>query len=130
MYHDNTPPFVAIRLIQRFGVSNPSPRYIETVATAFKAGSYDWTDGSQTVSFGDGRWGDLAATVAATLLDREASSVILDADPAHGSMREPLLKVLGVMRSLEYKSTSHDRMIYPILNHGLSTKIGQMVYES
>lgn len=31
-YHDNVGPFLALRLIQRFGISNPSPRYIETVA--------------------------------------------------------------------------------------------------
>ena len=31
-YHDNVGPFLALRLIQRFGVSNPSPRYIESVA--------------------------------------------------------------------------------------------------
>ena len=32
-YHDNVAPFLAYRIIQRFGVSNPSPRYIESVAT-------------------------------------------------------------------------------------------------
>ena len=33
LYHDNVAPFLAMRLIQRFGISNPSPRYIEQVAT-------------------------------------------------------------------------------------------------
>ena len=32
-YHSNVAPFLALRIIQRFGISNPSPRYIETVAT-------------------------------------------------------------------------------------------------
>lgn len=32
-WHDNVGPFLAVRLIQRFGISNPSPRYIEAVAT-------------------------------------------------------------------------------------------------
>jgi uncharacterized protein (DUF1800 family) len=32
-YHDNVAPFLALRLIQRFGISNPSPQYIERVAT-------------------------------------------------------------------------------------------------
>ena len=32
-YHDNVAPFLALRIIQRFGISNPSPRYIEAVAT-------------------------------------------------------------------------------------------------
>ena len=32
-YHDNVAPFLALRLIQRFGISNPSPRYVKSVAT-------------------------------------------------------------------------------------------------
>ena len=32
VYHENVGPFLAHRLIQRFGISNPSPRYIEDVA--------------------------------------------------------------------------------------------------
>jgi ABC-type transport system substrate-binding protein len=31
-HHDNVAPFLALRLIQRFGISNPSPRYVEAVA--------------------------------------------------------------------------------------------------
>jgi hypothetical protein len=33
VHHNNVAPFLAMRLIQRFGISNPSPRYIEAVAT-------------------------------------------------------------------------------------------------
>jgi len=36
--HANTPPFVAHRLIQRFGISNPSPRYVEVRGLALSAG--------------------------------------------------------------------------------------------
>jgi cullin-associated NEDD8-dissociated protein 1 len=43
--------------------------------------------------FGSGKYGDLAATIAAVLLDREARSVELDLDAANGQLREPLLKV-------------------------------------
>ena len=32
-HHDNVAPFLATRLIQRFGISNPSPRFIDSVAT-------------------------------------------------------------------------------------------------
>ena len=32
-YHDNVGPFLALRLIQRFGISNPSPQYINRVAS-------------------------------------------------------------------------------------------------
>lgn len=33
LHHDNTAPFIAIRLIQRFTTSNPNPRYVKAVAT-------------------------------------------------------------------------------------------------
>jgi uncharacterized protein (DUF1800 family) len=33
LYHNNVAPFLAIRLIQRLGISNPSPQYVERVAT-------------------------------------------------------------------------------------------------
>jgi uncharacterized protein (DUF1800 family) len=82
---DNTAPFLAYQFIQRFVGSNPSPRFIATVATAFRDGEYE--------GFGSGKYGDLAATFAAVLLDREARSVELDMDAASGQLREPLLKV-------------------------------------
>ena len=91
--HPNVAPFIAHRLIQRLVTSNPTPRYVKEVARAFNVGSYG--------SFGDGVRGDLGAMVAAVLLDREARSATLDADPTHGVMREPLLKILHLMRSLE-----------------------------
>jgi uncharacterized protein (DUF1800 family) len=68
--HPNTPPFVARQLIQRLVTSNPSPAYVERVATAFATGKFG---GSGSVySTGSGRRGDLRATVAAILLDPEA----------------------------------------------------------
>ena len=43
-----------------------------------------------------GEYGDMAATVAAILLEPEARSVMLDYDPTFGRLREPLLKVIWV----------------------------------
>lgn len=100
-YHDNTAPFLAMRLIQRLSISNPSPRYISIVAAAFKEGLYR-SDNGQT--FGAGIYGDMAATFASIYLDREARSVVLDADPSHGGLREPILKLVAVMRSMELQS--------------------------
>ena len=95
--HQNTAPFVSFRLIQRLVTSNPSPKYVEAVATAFATGKY----GARVYS---GEYGDMKATVAAILLEPEARHSILDADPTFGVLREPLLKVLHVLRSLEYRS--------------------------
>ena len=61
----STPPFMAKVLIQHFGISNPSPRFIEAVATAFKEGSYIPEVGG--TDFGDGVYGNLEATVAAIM---------------------------------------------------------------
>ena len=73
-------------MLQRLVTSNPSPRYIRTVAAAFRAGKY----GKTTYS---GQAGDMGAAVAAIFLDREARASVLDLDPTHGQLREPLLKV-------------------------------------
>lgn len=56
-YDDNVAPFLCIRFIQRFGVSNPSPRYVRECSLAFKSGLY--SSGGET--FGSGKYGDLKA---------------------------------------------------------------------
>ena len=84
--HPNTAPFLAQRMIQRFGTSNPAPSYVEAVAIAFKEGTYS----SENVLFGDGMYGSLEAMIAAIVLHDEARSVVLDADPTSGALREPV----------------------------------------
>ena len=104
LHHSSTPPFIALRMIQRFVLSNPSPRYIKAVATAFAEGSYD--------GIGSGDYGDLGATMAAVLLDREARTVALDYDPSHGMLREPLLKVTHFIRSMELSRAGNKELEY------------------
>ena len=91
-YYPSHPPFLATRIIQRFGISNPSPGFIERVATAYITGAYE--------QIGSGQYGDLGAMVAAILLDDESRAVVLDADQSHGHLREPLVKVLSFFRSM------------------------------
>lgn len=90
MVHPNIAPFVGRHLIQQLVTSNPSPAYVQRVATAFTNGRHG--------SFGTGRKGDLAATVAAVLLDAEARS----ASPGNtaGRLREPIQLFTGVLRAL------------------------------
>ena len=71
-YHPNHPPFLAVRLIQRFGVSNPSPDFVARVTNAYRLGSFG--------SFGSGQYGDLGAMMAAILLDPESRNTSLDLD--------------------------------------------------
>ena len=78
-YHPSTAPFISRLLLQRFITSNPSPRYVGVVSVALSTGSYDGTVYS-------GQYGDLAAAVAAILLDREARSEVLDLEPTYGKV--------------------------------------------
>lgn len=87
-------PFVATKLIQYSGLSNPSPSYTKRVSRAFVSGSF--THGG--VVFGDGKYGNLRAVAAAITLDEEALVPVIDEDPTSGNIREPLLKLLQFMR--------------------------------
>lgn len=118
-YHANTAPFLAIRFAQRFGISNPSPGYISRIANAFQTGAYQ----SGSFTFGTNEYGDLAATFAAVVLDREARSVVLDADPFQGSLLEPFLKIVRVMRSLEFKPAAQTPLVF--IYSDLQDMIGQ-----
>ena len=90
-----------------------------SVAAAFVNGSY----GGVTYS---GTYADLGATVAAVLLDREARSLAADADPTIGALREPLLKLLHLMRAMEY-TPSGEKEVELV---GLDSAIGMQAYRS
>ena len=109
-----------MRLIQRLITSNPTPRYIRNVANAFKAGTYS----AGGLSFGSGKYGDLAATFAAIYLDSAPRSVALDEHIASGSLREPILRVLAVMKSMDFVSRAPVTRLRNVL-----VGIGQMAHE-
>ena len=90
MAHQNVAPFVSRHLIQQLVTSNPSPAYVQRVAGAFSAGRHG--------RLGTGRKGDLAATVAAVLLDAEARSTTVASSA--GRLREPIQLFTGVLRAL------------------------------
>ena len=117
--HANTPPFIAHKLIQRLVASNPSPRYVKVVASAFIEGAY----GGKIYS---GKYGDMEATITAILMDRDARTPILDMDPAHGQLREPLLKVMHLMRAMEFESKDGREVAL----EWMEDKLGQMAFES
>ena len=94
MAHPSMAPFIGKQLIQHLVKSNPSPAYVQRVATAFRSGRYV----GLTRSFGSGVNGDLTATIAAVLLDAEArtSAAPLVAE----KLREPVLLMTGAIRAL------------------------------
>jgi uncharacterized protein (DUF1800 family) len=91
MNHPNTPPFIGKQLIQQLVSSNPSAAYVGRVSAAFASGKYN--------GFGTGQRGDLAATVAAVLLDTEARGDTVGRSA--GKLREPVLMFTGVLRALD-----------------------------
>lgn len=87
--HQNTAPFVALRLIQHHVKSNPTPAYVGRVAAAFR-------------NNGSGVAGDLKAVIKAVLLDPEARA---GDDPAKaraddGKIREPALHRSAIFRAM------------------------------
>lgn len=85
--HPNVGPFIARRLIQQLIKSNPSPAYIDRVASAFN-------------NNGSGERGDLKAVIKAVLLDKEARDCSFANDPGHGKLREPVLRYTQVMHGI------------------------------
>lgn len=86
--HPNTATMVSRQLIQRLVTSNPSPAYIERVASIF-------------ANNGSGLRGDLNAVVKAVLFDDEARRAVdhPQSDIDAGKPREPLLKMVQIWRS-------------------------------
>ena len=85
-FHPSVGPFVWKQLIQHLVTSNPSPAYVARVARVF-------------ADDGRGVRGNLAAVVEAILLDPEARGGE-KTDPAYGRLREPVLFVTNLCRSL------------------------------
>ena len=98
---------------------------IEATVTSFRTGFF--VDGETGIRFGSGKHGDLGAMVAALLLDRELRATILDTDPSHGSLLEPLLRVIRIMRSLEFALKPDNHFIK--LRPELDDLIGQAPHE-
>ncbi len=73
--HSNVGPFIGRQLIQRLVCSNPSPAYVQRVATIFN-------------NNGQGQRGDLKAVIKAVLLDDEAR--LSGSGLATGRLREPV----------------------------------------
>lgn len=86
--HENVGPFISRTLIQRLIKSNPSPNYIERISGIFNDN-------------GQGTRGDLKAVVNAILMDEEARSCEWLQHPNQGKLREPLIREVQFIRSLD-----------------------------
>lgn len=87
--HPNTAPFLSKQLIQRMTTSNPSPEYVERVATAFETGSYRLPNNAM---LGSGDRGDMRAVWAAILMDPEFHAAAAQEQNDFGKVREPVIR--------------------------------------
>lgn len=117
--HPNVAPFISQQLIQRFVTSNPKPAYVERVARVFENGSFTMPNG---VTVGEGRRGDLKATIAAILLDNEARTPSLRDDVDFGRVREPYLRFVHWARTFNVNSAviSSQALLWNPKTSGLS----------
>jgi uncharacterized protein (DUF1800 family) len=90
-YHANTGPFFARQMIQRLVTSNPTPDYVQRVATVFG-------------NNGSGVRGDLKAVWTAILTDEEARAMPTAGDTLFGKMREPIVRFVHWARTVEVTS--------------------------
>ena len=97
-YHDNAGPFFARQMIQRLVTSNPSPAYVQRVATVFG-------------NNGAGVRGDLKAVWTAILTDEEARAMPTPADTLGGKLREPIVRFVQWARTAEVASASGEYQI-------------------
>jgi uncharacterized protein (DUF1800 family) len=96
--HPNVGPFVAQNLIVKLTTSNPSPAYVQRVATAFNTGKFN--------TYGSGVRGDMQATIAAILLDPEArrGDVAATAVATDGKLREPIVAEVAIARAFHVQT--------------------------
>ena len=91
--HDNVGPFLALRLIQRLVKSNPTPGYIQRIATVFNDN-------------GNGERGDLGAVVKAIFLDPEARECFWAEDMTNGVLRPPTERLTQMMIGLKAETNT------------------------
>ena len=86
--HQNVPPFISYRLIQRLVKSNPTPNYVERIANVF-------------IDNGNGVRGDMAAIIKSILLDEEARNGEYMFEQHSSRLREPLVRHMQITKGLE-----------------------------
>ncbi|MHB8448425.1 MAG: DUF1800 domain-containing protein [Rudaea sp.] len=117
--HPNVAPFISRQLIQRFVESNPSPAYIQRVATVFN------TPGN-----------DLGDVIEAILTDSEAENPPPLCGSANcdsfGKLREPVLRLTAMWRAFNAQAPAPDQygQIAMIGGGGFLGSFGQSPLES
>lgn len=108
--HPNVPPFVSKQLIQHMVTSNPSPAYVQRVATVF-------------ANNGSGVRGDMQSVIRAILTDPEARDDSQVESATFGKLREPVVRLIQWARAFGVTSPTN---LWPFGNTGSSsTRLAQ-----
>ncbi|MBI3231158.1 MAG: DUF1800 domain-containing protein [Burkholderiales bacterium] len=91
--HPNVGPFISKQLIQRLVTSNPSPAYVQRVASIF-------------ANNGQGVRGDMKALWKAILLDPEAQDPSFNPSYPTRKVREPIVRFANWLRAFNATSAS------------------------
>ena len=105
--HQNMSPFISKKLILRLTKSNPEADYVYRVATVFEDN-------------GSGVKGDLKEVTRAIFLDPELWEDLVDGDAT--KMKEPYLKLTGLLRAFDAEPASHWRFKLGRDNSVMATK--------
>ena len=112
--HPNVGPFICKQLIQRLVKSNPTPAYVDRVASVFNDN-------------GIGVRGDLKSVIKAILLDQEARDCSWVDNETNGKLREPLLRYTQFARAVD-KDNAYGN--FWNVGYGFWESTGQMVLSS
>ncbi len=123
--HPNAAPFISRQLIQRLIESNPSPAYIQRIATVF-----------------DKPGNDLGDVIKAILTDKEAKnppplpgttgSCSSGNCDSYGKLREPVLRLTAMWRAFNAQAPAPDQYGAIVMTSygGFLGSLGQAPYES
>lgn len=113
--HPNTAPFISRQLIQRLVTSNPSDRYVIDITNTFR-----------------NTGGNLKAVVKAIFMHAEARQpgTVLGSTDANGKVREPVLRLTHLLRSIPHSSTqfnsgASNRFYLALESSDPGTELGQ-----
>jgi uncharacterized protein (DUF1800 family) len=113
--HPNVGPFVCTQLIQHLVTSTPSPAYVSRISAVF-------------ANNGSGVRGDMKAVIKAILTDTEARAGDTNASYDGGHLREPILFITAMIRSLGFKNTDVNGSYFSL--SGQSSKLNEEPYRA
>jgi uncharacterized protein (DUF1800 family) len=121
--HSNVGPFVSRQLIQHLVTSNPSPAYVQRVASVFNSDCNGLYPESPC-----GARGNLKAVVRNILLDPEARGDF-KTDPNYGKLREPVQYINNILRAFNASSDGVIGSRSPASGGDLPLQLDQPVYQ-